>query len=333
MAHVTHSVDAAKENGYEVRFQEPTSEWWVKNFGPEMTPENESDLIKSLLSRGRHDVPEEIIRKMLSEWEFDLPEKAMDAMGKTASTIIDARLMRVAEEGVRTAEAQSKEAQGDEAQRQAALALDEAAARLDGARAMLAHLEGVRSAPLDLIAAADAARAQYRVARATAAGAAAGLALVSAGPAAHEVRLAEAAVKQAEARLKTLEVQLDKLTLVAPMAGTVTEVAVKPGETAVAGATLLGIAARAPLEITVYVAEADVGLVAPGSAATVRVDARPDRAFPGRVVHVASEAEFTPRDVKTRQDRASLVFGVRIRLVTDEDLKPGMPADVEIVKG
>lgn len=244
-----------------------------------------------------------------------------------------ASAVAVAVEGVRAAEAQSKGAQGDEAQRQAALAVDEAAARLDGARAMLVHLEGVRSAPLELIAAADAARAQHRVARATAAGAAARLGLVKAGPAAHEVRLAEAAVKQAEARLKTLEVQLDKLTLVAPMAGTVTDVAVKPGERAVTGATLLGIAARAPLEITVYVAEADVGSLAPGTAATVRVDARPDEVFPGRVVHVASEAEFTPRDVKTKQDRASLVFGVRIRLATDDEaLKAGMPADVEIVK-
>jgi len=92
-------VDAAREHGYEVRIQEPESPWWEEHFGQDMSPEDEEALVQRLLEKGQHDVPEDKLRKMMSEWEFDFPEKVMNAMGKTASMIIDARLMRVAEEG------------------------------------------------------------------------------------------------------------------------------------------------------------------------------------------------------------------------------------------
>ena len=79
--------------------------------------------------------------------------------------------------------------------------------------------------------------------------------------------------------------------------------------------------------LTVYVPEAELGRVSLGQNAEVNVDAYDER-FPGEVVHIASQAEFTPKNVQTQEERVHMVFAVKIRLDNPEHLlKPGMPAD------
>ena len=79
--------------------------------------------------------------------------------------------------------------------------------------------------------------------------------------------------------------------------------------------------------LTVYVPEADLGQVALGQSVQVTVDAYPD-AFAGTVSHIASQAEFTPRNVQTQEERVHMVFAVKVSLENpDLRLKPGMPAD------
>jgi HlyD family secretion protein len=81
----------------------------------------------------------------------------------------------------------------------------------------------------------------------------------------------------------------------------------------------------------VFIPEPLIPLVKVGQRAAVSVDAFPGRAFAGTVSEISQEAEFTPRNVQTREERIKLVFGVKIALENpDRLLKPGMPADAEI---
>jgi HlyD family secretion protein len=72
-----------------------------------------------------------------------------------------------------------------------------------------------------------------------------------------------------------------------------------------------------------------------GQSATIRSDTYPDRAYPGEVVFIGSEAEFTPRNVQTPEERTQLVYPVKVRITGDPDfqLKPGIPADVDLREG
>jgi len=64
------------------------------------------------------------------------------------------------------------------------------------------------------------------------------------------------------------------------------------------------------------------------------VDAFPARAFPGRITEIASEAEFTPKNVQTKKERVNLVFRIKIGLPNfGGTLKPGMPADAVLGAG
>ena len=63
------------------------------------------------------------------------------------------------------------------------------------------------------------------------------------------------------------------------------------------------------------------------------IDSAPGRTFKGRVTYISQEAEFTPKNVQTRQDRVKLVFGVRVEVPNpDGTLKPGLPADAVLVE-
>lgn len=209
-----------------------------------------------------------------------------------------------------------------------------AQAQVDGAKTHLANLRAMRENPLQLEAQVDAARSHYEVAVAAVESAEAQLALVRAGPRNFQIRQAEASVQQAEAHLQALQVQLDKMTLRSPIDGTVIERVSHAGETATPGATLLRLGKLRPVTLTIYVPEPDLGQVRVGQPASVRVDAFPNRRFDGEIVFIASEAEFTPKNVQTKEERASLVFAVKIRLPNEKGvLKPGMPADALIPEG
>jgi multidrug efflux pump subunit AcrA (membrane-fusion protein) len=155
--------------------------------------------------------------------------------------------------------------------------------------------------------------------------------LILAGPRLGEVAVAEAQVAQAQAEVDILEVQREKLSLRTPIAGLVTERTVREGEVIVAGARLFTISRLDPVVLTIYISETKIGRVRVGQAADVSVDAYSGLAFRGEVVHIASRAEFTPRNIQTREGRTTTVFAVRIKLPNPEHpLKPGMPADATL---
>ncbi len=206
-----------------------------------------------------------------------------------------------------------------------------AEAELAGAHSQLALLIAIRDNPLDLITQANAAKTAYEQAEAGVLLAEAKLASVQAGPMPEEVAIAEAQVRQAEAALASVEVQLDKLNLTAPRDGIITERPANPGELASPGATLMNLGDLDQVTLTVFIPETQIGRVRVGQSARVEVDAYPGETFEGSVAFIAPEAEFTPKNVQTEEERVNLVFAVKITLDNpDHRLKPGMPADAEI---
>ncbi len=137
------------------------------------------------------------------------------------------------------------------------------------------------------------------------------------------------ALAQAEANLALLDTQIAKLTISAPMDGIILTRSVEPGEFIQPGGSALTMADLTQITITVYVPEGRYGNISLGQTAEVRVDSFPDLTFTATVVHIADQAEFTPRNVQTVEGRSSTFYAIKLQ-VKDQDgkLKIGMPADV-----
>ncbi len=208
-----------------------------------------------------------------------------------------------------------------------------AEAALKGVQVQLEHLLAMKEKPLVLNAQVNAAWAEYQAAQAAVEMAQAKLEALEAGPTEEEVAVAQAEVARAEAALGVLEVQLDKLTLSSPTGGLVTGRMVQVGEMAVPGASLMTVADLDEVTLTVYIPEDEIGRVKVGQAVEVSVDSFPGKVFEGRVSYIASEAEFTPKNVQTQKERVNMVFAVKVKVPNPKhELKPGMPADA-VVKG
>ncbi|MDP2778454.1 MAG: efflux RND transporter periplasmic adaptor subunit, partial [Anaerolineales bacterium] len=118
-------------------------------------------------------------------------------------------------------------------------------------------------------------------------------------------------------------------TVYAPMNGVVLARNVEVGEFVQPGATTFSVADLDGLTITVYVPEDQYGNTLLGQEATVTVDSFPNETFGAVVVHIADQAEFTPRNVQTVEGRSSTVYAIKLKVINSEGkLKIGMPADV-----
>jgi HlyD family secretion protein len=210
-------------------------------------------------------------------------------------------------------------------------ALTQAEEELQGARRYLGVLWTMRQNPLTLGAQLHGAETQLRLAEAQVDAAQAALDELEAGPTEEQIATAEAQVRQAEAAVHLIDAQIAQLTLTAPMDGVVTSRSSQASETASAGLPLLTIANLDQVTLVIYIPETRVGQVRVGQEVEVQVDSFPDRVFIGEVVNIAGEAEFTPRNVQTKEERVNLVFAVKVRMPNpDGALKPGMPADAII---
>jgi len=146
-----------------------------------------------------------------------------------------------------------------------------------------------------------------------------------------EIRAAEARLAQAQAAADLLAKTIADCTIAAPSAGVVTQRAVERGELVSPGATLVTLVDLDIVSVMIYVPEKVLGRIKLGDRAEVRIDAFPDKTFAGEVTYISPEAEFTPKNVQTKEDRVKLVFGVKIEIENREGwLKPGLPADALI---
>jgi HlyD family secretion protein len=257
--------------------------------------------------------------------------------GDTLAVIDHATLdiqLRQAQAGVRLAEAQLallvKGARSEDI-RQAEAALEQADTALktadEDARRMreLARTGSVTSKQ------AEDAEARLTVASAQRTAAAEALAKVRRLARPEEIQAAEARLAQAQAAADLLEKAIADCVITAPMAGIVTHKAVEAGELVVPGSTVVTLSELASVHVMIYLTEKEMGRVRLGDTADVVIDAFPGRPIPGKVTYISPEAEFTPKNVQTKEDRVKLVFGVKIEIENrDGLLKPGLPADATI---
>lgn len=143
---------------------------------------------------------------------------------------------------------------------------------------------------------------------------------------------AAAQLQMYRAALRTAQVRLGDSVIYAPINGVVLRKNVEEGETVSAGTPVFTIGDLANPWIKVYVKEDKLGFVKLGQKAEVSVDSFPGKKYEGEVTYVSSEAEFTPKNVQTQEERVKLVFGVKVKVKNqNNELKPGMPADVKIL--
>lgn len=160
------------------------------------------------------------------------------------------------------------------------------------------------------------------------------LELLREGPRSEQIEAQRAQLRQTEARLARARLRIENAEIAAPFDGVVAVRHREPGETAGAGAPVLTLRNLADRWVRIYVAGDQVGRVRLGQSAEIRSDTHPDRRYSGEVAFIGSEAEFTPRNVQTTEERIRLVYPVRVRITGDPevDLKPGIPVDVVLLE-
>ena len=158
------------------------------------------------------------------------------------------------------------------------------------------------------------------------------LRMVETGPRPERITGQQAAVAQAEAAVRQAEAAVSNTVIRAPFTGVITVRHRENGETVAPGAPVLTLMNLDDRWVRIYIPETQVGAVHLGTEATITADTYPERIYGGAVSFIASQAEFTPRNVQTREERVKLVYAVKVRITQDStyDLKPGLPADVRL---
>ncbi|HLV00417.1 MAG TPA: efflux RND transporter periplasmic adaptor subunit [Acidobacteriota bacterium] len=209
----------------------------------------------------------------------------------------------------------------------------------------------------------DAARASFETARAALIEARQRLDLVREGPRQEEIELARARVAQArsgirlaksgrleiernlqvratlaaeieraQANLELVETRVQDCVLTAPISGVVLSKLREAGEVVTAGSSVISLGDLENPWLRGYINETDLGRIKLNAPARVTTDSYPDRVYSGHVSFISSEAEFTPRQIQTQEQRVRLVYRIKIVLKNpNQELKLNMPADAEIL--
>jgi HlyD family secretion protein len=149
-----------------------------------------------------------------------------------------------------------------------------------------------------------------------------------------DIEVARANIRNASENLKLAKIMLEYTTLRAPFSGVILTRQTELGEVMQPGTPVVTLADLDHVWLRAYVAETDLGRIRWGQAATVHTDSYPDRAYPGQISFISSEAEFTPKSVETHKERVTLVYRIKIDVENPRhELKPGMPADATIHLG
>jgi len=245
--------------------------------------------------------------------DLDLATRQARADRRQAAAELDLRVAGPRKEDIAEAGAQVKALESD----------------LDGAQRDLDRMQGL----LDRGAGTAKGRDDAKVRRDTTAqrleAARQALARLNAGSRPEEIESARAKVAAGDARIAQLEQQIQDARVTSPVDGVVTEKVAERGELLQVGSGLCVVTDLADAWLTIYVPEPDLGRIRIGQAAEVRTDGGETRR--GKVTFIASQAEFTPKNVQTRDERVKLVYRVKVGLDNADGLfKPGMPAEARL---
>lgn len=147
-----------------------------------------------------------------------------------------------------------------------------------------------------------------------------------------ELTTRRAEIERARANLALIDAQLADTVAASPVNGVVLVKAANVGEVLAAGTGVVTVGDIEHPWLRAYVNETDLGRVKLGAKVRVTTDSFPGRVFDGRIVFISSEAEFTPKQIQTKEERVKLVYRIKIDVANpNQDLKSNMPADAEIV--
>lgn len=256
--------------------------------------------------------------QVLARLDADLLEQARD-QAAAQLRVQEAQLARL-ESGYRSEEVAQAEA-----------AVDAAEAQARNAQINLQRVSNLRKSNAVSQKELDNARARHTEAQAQWASARDQRDMLLSGYRREDVLGQKAAVDGARAALAHAQTQLDDAVLHAPQEGVVLTRAREMGAIVQPGQTVYTLSLTHPTWLRVYVDEPQLGLVRPGMAVDVLVDAAPGKVFPGEVGFISPTAEFTPKTVETMEVRTALVYRLRVQ-VEDRDniMRQGMPVTVRI---
>jgi membrane fusion protein YbhG len=178
----------------------------------------------------------------------------------------------------------------------------------------------------------DAAKAGLEVTEAKLAVNERALDLVIAGPRKETIEQARARLQQSKEALALAETNLGYATIRSPLGGLVLSKNIEPGEYVAAGTPIVTVGDLESPWLRAYINETDLGRVKVGQQVRVTTDTYPGKIYEGRISFIASEAEFTPKNVQTERERVKLVYRIKVEIPNPNmELKPGMPADADIL--
>ncbi len=178
----------------------------------------------------------------------------------------------------------------------------------------------------------DSALAAYRTRQAQHKGARAALEKLQNLARPQEIVSAKAALRRAEQQVSIAGRQVRDCSIRSPIRGTISQLYYEEGELVPAGRTVATVLTTEQVYVTVYVPGPLLSQIGIGKSVEVYVDGMPDTSFSGRISHISQEAEFTPKNVQTKEQRVKLVYAVTLDVRNRKGvLKPGMPADVNLL--
>jgi HlyD family secretion protein len=149
-----------------------------------------------------------------------------------------------------------------------------------------------------------------------------------------EVRSARDRRDVAVAQADLLRKKIRDCNVIAQIKAIVTLRPVEPGELVTVGTNVLRLTSLDPVKLTIYIGEEALAMIKLGDHASVVTDGTGSKSFDGTVIYISPNAEFTPKNIQTKEERTKLVFGVRIGIPNPEGiLKPGLPADATVSTG
>ena len=147
-----------------------------------------------------------------------------------------------------------------------------------------------------------------------------------------EIDAAKANLKRNQVSAELIKKNIEDCTVKSPSAGIISKKLSESGEYVTPGSSVLKIADIQSVDLYIYVTEEELGKVLLGQSADVMTDSYKDRVYKGEVIFISPEAEFTPKNIQTQEERTKLVFAVKIKIPNpDFTLKSGMPADAKLI--
>jgi len=141
-------------------------------------------------------------------------------------------------------------------------------------------------------------------------------------------------IDRAKSQIALIDSQLADTIAVSPINGIVLVKAADPGEVLAPGSSVVTVGDIDHPWLRAYIREQDLGRVKLGAKAKVTTDSFPGKVYDGRVSFISSEAEFTPKQIQTAEERVKLVYRIKIEIDNSRhELKSNMPADAEVLTG